>query len=55
VVQQDPRLFRCRCLYGLSIYGDLIAGAGAGAEAGDGAVDADAAGSDPALDLAPRA
>jgi hypothetical protein len=52
VVEQDTRLFCCRCLYGLSIYGDFIARTGAGAEAGDGAVDADAAGGDPSLDFA---
>jgi hypothetical protein len=52
VVQEHTRVFRRRCLYGLSIYSDFIARAGAGAEGGDGTVDTDASGSDPSLDFA---
>jgi len=51
VVEEHSRRFRRRCLYRFSIYGDFVAAAGAGAEGCDGAVNANASGSDPAFYL----
>ena len=54
VVEQHAGRFCLRPFDGLAIHGDFIARAGSDAEAGDNAVDADASGRDPGLDLAAR-
>jgi hypothetical protein len=55
VIEQHPEPGYRGPVYRFAIYADIVGRKRARPEGNDGAVDADPAGSDPLLDLAPRA